>query len=93
MPKSICDDVINKANGDISIIESQLGYTEGYFRNGGGMVRIDIDNTSGLNIRIPSGNEAGSNSLWLLGGYTSGGIPEAITDTIPLSRTTITTIE
>ena len=93
MPKSLCDDVIKKANGDISIIEKELGFPEGYFSDGGGLVRIDVEDISGLNIRMPSGNETGANSLWLPGGYTSGGVPEAITDTIPLSRANITTID
>lgn len=37
----------------------------------------------GLNLRIPSGNEAGANSHWIPGGKTDGGVPEAITDLIP----------
>ena len=92
MPKSLCDDVISNANGNISIIERELGFPEGYFSDQGGLVRIDIDDISGLNIRMPSGNETGANELWLPGGYTSGGVPEAITDIIPLSRTKITKI-
>ena len=85
-------DVISNANGNISIIERELGFPEGYFSNQGGLVRIDIDDISGLNIRMPSGNETGANKLWLSEGYTSGGVPEAITDIIPLSRTKITKI-
>lgn len=41
---------------------------------------------------MPSGNETGANKLWLPGDYTFGGIPEAITDIIPLSRTKTTKI-
>ena len=48
---------------------------------------------SDLNIRVPSGNEATANDLWIPGGYTSGGVPEAITDTIPLDRTHVTRID
>jgi len=36
----------------------------------------------GLNLRIPSGNEAGANSHWIPGGKTDGGVLEAITDLI-----------
>jgi hypothetical protein len=93
MPKNYCDDVISGANGNISVIEKELGFPDGYFSDGGGLVRIDADNISGLNIRIPSGNETGANKLWIPGGKTSGGVPEAITNTIPLKDTTVTRLE
>ena len=93
MPKNYCDDVIERANGNISIIEKELGFPEGYFSDGGGLIRIDAPNTPELNIRIPSGNETGANIHWIPGGKTSGGVPEAITNTIPLKDTTITRID
>ena len=93
MPKNYCDDVIARANGNISIIEKELGFPDGYFSDGGGLIRIDAPNTPELNIRIPSGNETGANKLWIPGGKTSGGVPEAITNTIPLKDTTITRID
>lgn len=83
MPKNYCDEIAAKANGDISVYEKSLGFDEGHFADGGGLVRIDIDNLDGLNLRIPSGNEAGANSHWIPGGKTDGGVPEAITDLIP----------
>ena len=58
-----------------------------------GLIRIDAPNTPELNIRIPSGNETGANIHWIPGGKTSGGVPEAITNTIPLKDTTITRID
>lgn len=34
-------------------------------------------------MRVPSGNESGAwQSFWEPGGFTSGGIPEAVVDTI-----------
>ena len=57
------------------------------------VIARDALNTFELNIRIPSGNETGANKLWILGGKTSGGVPEAITNTIPLKDTTITRID
>ena len=93
MPKNYCDDVIERANRNISIIEKELGFPEGYFSDGGGLIRIDAPNTPELNIRIPSGNETGANIHWIPGGKTSGGVPEAITNTIPLKDTTITRID
>lgn len=92
LPKKFCDEVVTEANGNISFIEMKLGFPEGYFSEGGGLVRIDVDNVSGLNLRIPNGNETGANSLWIPGGYTSGNVPEAISDIIPLSNTKITII-
>ncbi|MBU5474371.1 hypothetical protein [Roseburia sp. MSJ-14] len=50
---------------------------------------MEVDNVSDLNIRVPSGNEATANDLWIPGGYTSGGV----TDTIPLDRTHVTRID
>lgn len=31
-------------------------------------------------LRIPSGNEGGANSQWVPGGFTAGGVPEAVVD-------------
>ena len=70
-----------------------LGFPEGYFKNGCGLVRNDVDDISGMNLCMPSGNKAGANSLWVSGGYTLGGVPEAIMDTIPLSAAKVTRIE
>ena len=90
MPKEFCDEVLKKANGNLAIIESELGFPKDYLKKGGGLVRIDIEDTIGLDVRIPSGNETGANDLWIPGGYTSGGVPEAVTNTIPLDNTQIT---
>ena len=78
LPASYADDIITQANGDIRILEQLLGFDPGYL--GDNPVRIDIARPQGL--RIPSGNEFGTNEFWLPGGYTSGGIPEAIIDQI-----------
>lgn len=93
MPKSFCDDIAAKASGNISAYENALGFDVGHFEDGGGLIRIDIDDLSGLNLRVPSGNEAGANSHWVPGGKTEGGIPEAITDLIPNNADNITIIE
>ena len=93
LPKDFCDEILLKADGDISIIEKELGFPEGYFAEKEGLVKIDVMDISELNLRIPSGNETGANSLWLPGGYTSGGIPEAVSDIIPLEKTNVTKIE
>ena len=35
MPKKYCDDVISRANGNISIMGKELGFPEGYFSDNG----------------------------------------------------------
>ncbi|MBL7934309.1 MAG: hypothetical protein JNM51_00695 [Bacteroidia bacterium] len=80
------DAVIAKANGNISIIEQELGIPAGSWQGKGGIVRIDINNPENFNLRIPDGSEAGANSLWEPGGLTSGGKVEAVTNPIPTTN-------
>ena len=51
------------------------------------------DPSTYLNLRIPSGNEAGANSHWVPGGKTDGGVPEAISDLIPNVPNNVTVLE
>ncbi len=76
MPSNIADDLIAKAGGDVLKLEQLLGLKRGSL--GTNPVRIDIPNPTGL--RLPSGNELGANSQWIPGGYTAGGLLEAIID-------------
>jgi hypothetical protein len=92
MPKKYADKVIQDSNGNINYIEEKLGFPKGYFKYGGGLVRIDIEDLSGLDLRLPSGNETGANSLWIPGGETSGGVPEAVLNTVPLDKTRVSRI-
>ncbi len=80
MPKSVADDVINQAGGDISKLEKLLGLNPGDL--GTNPVRVDIANPQ--NIRIPNGNEAGAwPGYWTPGGYTKpGGVIEAVIDPV-----------
>lgn len=48
MPKTYCDKITIKANGDISVYETSLRFDIGYFDDGGGLVRIDINSVEGL---------------------------------------------
>ena len=93
MPKSVCDDIAKAANGDIAVYEQALGFEPGYFKGHGGLVRIDVTEVADLHVRIPSGNEAGANAWWLPGGYTSGGVPEAVSDLVPKSRIIVTRLQ
>lgn len=49
------------------------------FENGGAYILPESD----YDISMPSGNEAGANSEWIPGGYTSGGVPEAVVYNLP----------
>lgn len=73
MPKSIADDIIREADGNVSKLEELLSLEPGTL--GDNPVRIDIAEPQGL--KMPSGNELGANEQWIPGGSTGGGIPEA----------------
>lgn len=88
LPKDLCDTILNES-ADISEVEKALGFPEGYFATDE-IIRIDISEPKNWNLRMPSGNEAGANALWVPGGYTSGNNPEAVLDRIPLSETSVT---
>ena len=44
------------------------------------VLRIDIPEPQTYNLRIPTGNEAGANDLWLPGGLLPDGLSEAVID-------------
>ena len=69
------DSIIRNAGGDIAKIEEALGFDTGYLGNNPVIVTFNsIDE-----IRMPQGNELGANpDYWIPGGYTSGGIKEAV---------------
>ncbi len=89
MPSSLADDLIRQAAGDISKLEELLGFPTGYLGNQ--PIRIDIPNPTGL--RMPSGNEAGANPQWIPGGYTNGGIMEAVIDPVNVGDYIVRTID
>jgi filamentous hemagglutinin len=82
MPKEQMDQLLMKANGNIAIIEKELGIPAGAW-SGKEMVRVDVPDPRSLNLRMPSGNEAGTNSLWIPGGKLPTGRLEAIVNQIP----------
>lgn len=55
------------------------------------LVRVDIPDPQELNLRIPSGNEAGANDYWIPRGRLPDGAPEAVIDAadLPESRYTV----
>ena len=88
-PSSYADDMIVQAKGNIRVLEELLGFDPGDL--GDNPVRIDISHPQGL--RMPTGNERGANDFWLPGGYTSGGIPEAVIDQIQFGQYTVSPIK
>jgi len=81
MPKTFADRAISEAGGNVGKLEQLLGLEKGSL--GSAPVRVDIPRP--IDLRIPSGNEVGANPLWNPGGYTNGGIPEAVIKPIPPS--------
>lgn len=81
-------DICNKIN-NIYEYEKILNFPYGHLINQKEIIRLDIKNISNLNLRIPSGNELGTNEYWIPGGYTIYGIPEAISNNIPLNQANI----
>lgn len=79
---SYMDDVMNSTGGDPAKLETALGIPSGSWQ-GKPLSRIDIPDPSSLGLRMATGTENGANEFWMPGGYTSGGVPEAVTNQIP----------
>lgn len=92
MTKAEMDSVLLISHGDLSLIERKLGIPPGAW-DGRILVRIDIPAPRKLRLRMPSGNEAGANALWIPGGFLPTGFKEAVIDRIPKGRYTASLIE
>lgn len=79
MTKAEADKLLEEAGGDLHKLEDALGLPRGQL-DGDELVRVDFPKPRELNIRIPSGNEAGANSQWLPGGKLPDGNLEAVID-------------
>ena len=88
MPKAEADRIIKEAGGSTAKLEDLLGLSRGTL--GANPVRVDIPKPTGL--RMPSGNELGTNNQWVPGGKTSGGIAEATVDPVPKGGYTVRSI-
>ena len=75
--------VLEKAKGDIAIVERELGIPVGSWHGQNGLYRIDVLQPTTLELRLPSGFEVGANEFWCPGGFTSGGTQEAVVSQIP----------
>jgi hypothetical protein len=79
MPIDVAREAIEKSKGDPRIIEKLLSITpEGSLGNSPILIIIP----SPTNYRIPNGNQFAANKDWIPGGFTKGGIPEAIIDLV-----------
>jgi hypothetical protein len=79
LPRSEFDKVLSESKGDLRVVEKKLGLDNGYLGEND-TIAVYIRPEDMKNIRIPSGNEGGANSQWVPGGYTNGGVPEAVMD-------------
>ena len=81
MTPTDADAVVNSAGNDPRALEQALGLPVGQL-DGDQLVRVNFSPQamSDLNMRMPSGNEAGANSQWLPGGYLPSGANEAVID-------------
>lgn len=88
MPKTEADLIEAAANrGDIKYVEDALGLERGSLSKED-LSRVDFPSPDELNLRVPSGNEAGANKLWIPGGKLPNGASEAVIDAgkLPASR-------
>jgi hypothetical protein len=97
MPKGELDDLLKATGGNIALIEKELGIPDGAWQltkdgKPRQLVRIDIAKVRDLNLRMPTGREAGANELWLPGGRLPTGYREAVVDRIPKGSYTETPI-
>jgi hypothetical protein len=67
MPKAEADALLASTKGEPRAMERALGLPDGFLDNNR-LVRVDISNPQGSGLRVPSGNEAGANELWIPGG-------------------------
>jgi filamentous hemagglutinin len=85
------DALLLKADGDLALIEKELGIPEGSWQ-GQEFVRIDIPDPRSLSLRLPDGNESGANDLWVPGGKLPTGQLEAVVNQIPTGSYTETSL-
>lgn len=78
-PTRELDSLMEATGGDLRALEQALGLPEGYF-DGEGVIRVDVPDPGDYHLRVPSGNEAGTNDQWIPGGFLPQGMPEAIID-------------
>lgn len=74
----------------MSVVKGKLGIPQNQWNEP--LVRVDVMNPLLHKARLPSGLNSGANSQFQWGGYTSGGMPELITNPIPKTHIRATLI-
>ena len=94
MTRSQADELLAATNGDPRALERALGLPEGQL-DGNTLMRVDFDAPADLDLRMPSGNEAGANDKWIPGGRLPDGAAEAVIDVagIPPARYSATPVD
>jgi hypothetical protein len=71
----------------LKVVEQKMGIPAGCWSNGNTkLLAVFIENPRDLNLRLVNGREQGANIEWRPGGYTLGGVPEAMVDKVPLDQ-------
>lgn len=93
MPKHEADQLLASTRGDPRALEQALGLPD-HFLDDNTLVRVDIPKPKELDLRVPSGNEAGANEQWIPGGKLPIGNSEAVIDVkgIPDTRYSTTPV-
>jgi hypothetical protein len=94
IPSQDADQLLSSSNGNPRALEEVLGLPEN-FLSSNQLVRVDISSPNQLNLRIPSGNEAGANPFFIPGGKLPGGGNEAVIDVggIPSTRYNVSSFD
>ncbi|QNB08849.1 LysM peptidoglycan-binding domain-containing protein [Herbaspirillum frisingense] len=94
MTNQQADQLLRSTGGNARAMEQALGLPDG-FLNDNALVRVNIPNPRELNLRVPNGNEAGANDLWIPGGKLPTGNLEAVIDLggVPASRYNVTPLK
>jgi hypothetical protein len=71
------DKLISAANSDPQKLAASLGLPPSALKDASPL-RIDIQSPQNAGLRMPSGNEAGANSMWIPGGKLPDGSSEAV---------------
>jgi hypothetical protein len=79
--RSAMDDLLATARGDLAFVKARLGIEPDVWNER--LWRVDVANPLMHNARLPSGMEEGANDVFIWGGYTRGGMPEAVIDPVP----------
>jgi hypothetical protein len=80
MPRHEADRLLARTAGDPRALEDALGLPAGQLDGTDALMRVDFADPAELDLRIPSGNEAGANAQWIPGGKLPEGGSEAVID-------------